>query len=203
VDLDADRFGVSRQLNRLAEKLQMPVAVLNTCKAGFTETSPLFAGVYLGVASADATRQVVEKSDCLLTVGLRRLDSTSAFFSDAIPASAIHLKASWVNIGLDNYQAMSLRELLGELIERSGSTSTKRAATMPPPLAVSAPTQAPLTQAYYWKALEKFLRPGDVIVVEDGTSFDGATEMRLPPGCSFVGQAVWERCSELSALSDP
>jgi indolepyruvate decarboxylase len=191
LDLDADRLGVRRQVHQLAEKLQVPVAVLNTCKAGFTETSPLFAGVYLGVASADATRQVVEKSDCLLTVGLRRLDSTSAFFSDAIPASAIHLKGSSVNIGLDNYQAVSLPELLGELIDKSKSASTRRAPTLPLTSAASAPTQAPLTQAHYWKAMEKFLRPGDVIIAEDGTSNSGATEMRLPPGCSFVTQAVW------------
>ena len=194
LDLDADRVGVSRQVNRLAEKLQMPVAVLNTCKAGFTETSPLFAGVYLGVASAGVTRQVVEKSDCLLTVGLRRLDSTSAFFSDAIPASAIHLRASSVNIGLDNYQSVSLAELLEELIDRSEPASTRRAPILPLPSATSAasaPSQTPLTQACYWRALEKFLRPGDVIIAEDGTSNSGATEMRLPAGCSFVTQAVW------------
>jgi indolepyruvate decarboxylase len=51
--------------------------------------------------------------------------------------------------------------------------------------------QKPLTQAHYWKALEKFLRPGDVIIAEDGTSNSGATEMRLPAGCSFVTQTVW------------
>jgi TPP-dependent 2-oxoacid decarboxylase len=34
LDLDADRFGVLGHIKRLAEKLQMPVAVLNTCKAG-------------------------------------------------------------------------------------------------------------------------------------------------------------------------
>jgi indolepyruvate decarboxylase len=52
LDLDADRFDVKGQIKRLAEKLQMPVAVLNTCKASFDETSPLFAGVYLGIASS-------------------------------------------------------------------------------------------------------------------------------------------------------
>jgi indolepyruvate decarboxylase len=191
LDLDADRFGVSRQVSHLAEKLQMPVAVLNTCKACFDETSPLFAGLYLGVASTDATRQVVEKSDCLLTIGLRRLDSTSAFFTDVIPVNAIHLKASSVDIGLENYQAVSLPELLEELIDRSESASTRRAPTIPLPSAIAAPSKAPLTQAYYWKALEKFLRPGDVIIAEDGTSNSGATEMRLPSGCSFVTQAVW------------
>ena len=194
LDLDADRFGVLGQIERLAKKLEMPVAVLNTCKSAFDETSPLFAGVYLGVASSPATRNAVEKSDCLLTVGLRRIDSTSAFFTDAIPASAIHLNARSINLGLENYQAVNLRELLETLIEVSSAHSTSERSvrnTLQPAAGAVKPTQRSLTQAQYWKALEKFLRPGDVIVAEDGTSNSGATELRLPAGCSFVTQAAW------------
>ena len=190
LDLDADRFGVLGQIERLAEKLQMPAAVLNTCKGGFDETSPLFAGVYLGIASAPGTRDAVENSDCLVTVGLRRLDSTSAFFSDAIPANAIHLNYGSANLGLENYQAVYLTELLEKLIDGSAPASKTRIVNTPQRSARTA-TQAPLTQKYYWETLEQFLRPGDVIIAEDGTSNSGATEMRLPPGCSFVTQAVW------------
>jgi indolepyruvate decarboxylase len=192
LDLDAVRFGVLGQIERLAKKLEMPVAVLNTCKAAFDETSPLFAGVYLGVASGPATRNAVEKSDCLLTVGLRRLDSTSAFFTDSIPASAIHLNARSVNLGVDNYQGINLRELLETLIACSPPAARKSLLNAAQPAAESARSaQEPLTQAQYWKTLEKFLRPGDVIVAEDGTSNSGATEMELPSGCSFVTQAAW------------
>lgn len=192
LDLDAHRFGVVGQVERLARKLEMPVAVLNTCKAAFDETSPLFAGVYLGVASSPATRNAVEKSDCLLTVGLRRLDSTSAFFTDAIPTGAIHLNARSVNLGLENYQAVNLRELLETLIDTSAPVFGRSVPnTVPPAHGAGKPTRESLTQAQYWKALEKFLRPGDVIVAEDGTSNSGATEMRLPAGCSFVTQAAW------------
>ena len=145
----------------------------------------------MGVASAPATRDAVEKSDCLLTVGLRRLDSTSAFFTDSIPSSAIHLNASSVNLGLDNYQAVSLPELLEKLIQGSASATKKTVGNTAPPAAALKPSQKPLTQAHYWKAMEKFLKPGDVIIAEDGTSNSGATEMRLPAGCSFVTQAVW------------
>jgi len=191
LDLDAQRFGVLPEIRRLAEKLQMPVAVVNSGKATFDETSPLFAGVYLGAASGPITRDAVEKSDCLLTVGLRRLDSTSAFFSDSIPSSAIHLNASSVNLGLDNYQGVRLAELLEKLIEASPSAPKKRIGTTRPGAAAFKPSEKPLTQAHYWKAMEKFLQPGDVIIAEDGTSNAGATEMRLPAGCSFVTQAVW------------
>ena len=145
LDLDADRFGVVGQIERLTEKLQMPVAVLNTCKGGFDETSPLFAGVYLGIASAPGTREAVENSDCLLTVGLRRLDSTSAFFSDAIPANAIQLNYGSANLGLENYQAVHLPELLEKLIDGSAPASKTRGVITARRSARPA-TPAPLTQ---------------------------------------------------------
>jgi indolepyruvate decarboxylase len=137
------------------------------------------------------TRNAVEQSDCLLTVGLRRLDSTSAFFTDSTPASAIHLDARSVNLGVDNYQGVNLRELLEALVDRAKPAARRRALNaVPAPVAVT-PAQESLTQAQYWKTLEKFLRPGDVIVAEDGTSNSGATEMKLPAACSFVTQAAW------------
>jgi indolepyruvate decarboxylase len=191
LDLDANRYGVSPQVTRLAEKLQMPVAVMNTSKGSFTETSPLFAGVYVGAGSAEVTRRAVEKSDCLLTVGYRRVEATTAFFSDVIPSEAIHLKGSSVNIGLDNYQSVNLDELLEELIGRSKSASRQRDPILLLPSADPLPSNAELTQAYYWKALQKFIRHDDVIIADIGTSNAGGTELRLPPGCSFLNQQVF------------
>lgn len=191
LDLDADRFGVLHRVNRLAEKLQSPVAVMNTCKSGFNGMSPLFAGVYFGGASANATRQAVEQSDCLLAIGLRRVEATTAFFSDTIPTNAIHLNGNSVNIGLDNYQAVSLPEILDVLIEKSEPASSKRTSLIPTPSAIPGPSLVPLTQASYWKAIEKFLRPDDVIIADIGTSNAGATEARFPPGCSFLNQQVY------------
>lgn len=35
------------------------------------------------------------------------------------------------------------------------------------------------------------MRPGDVLIAEDGTSGIGASGMQLPQGCTFVTQALW------------
>jgi indolepyruvate decarboxylase len=48
-----------------------------------------------------------------------------------------------------------------------------------------------LTQTAYWNAMQEFIRPGDVIIAEDGTSIIGAGQITLPRGCTFVSQAVW------------
>jgi indolepyruvate decarboxylase len=94
LDMDAERFGVQPLIARLAEHWQIAVATMATAKGALSESSPQFAGLYLGAASAPSTRETVEGSDCLLTVGHRRIESTTGFFSDRLPASAIHFNGA-------------------------------------------------------------------------------------------------------------
>jgi indolepyruvate decarboxylase len=49
---------------------------------------------------------------------------------------------------------------------------------------------AKLTQAAYWQAIQDYIRPGDVLVAEDGTSY-ASFGLQLPPNCSFVAQVIW------------
>src|SRR5262249_7513777 len=80
LDLDASRFGVSGPIMELAERLQMHVATLNCAKGAVPETSTRFVGTYAGIGSSPAMREAIEGSDCLLTVGYRRVESTTGFF---------------------------------------------------------------------------------------------------------------------------
>lgn len=112
LDMDTDRFGVLQEAAALAEKGQLPVAVLTSSKGTFSEQSPLFAGVYFGAASKPSLRKIVEESDCLITIGFRRVDSTSGFFTDAIPATAIHLNGFSAEVGEEHFEGITLRGLL-------------------------------------------------------------------------------------------
>src|SRR5262249_53135930 len=93
LDLDTTRFNVSGRVMELAERFNMQIATLNCAKGAVPESSPQFVGTYAGVASAPTTREAIEGSDCLLTVGYRRVETTVGFFTDKLPASAIHLNA--------------------------------------------------------------------------------------------------------------
>jgi indolepyruvate decarboxylase len=192
LDLDAERFGVRVQLAALAEAWQMRVANMNTCKGVFPETSPLFVGTYAGHDSTPAARTAVEQSDCLLTVGYRRIESTTGFFTDHLPASVIHLQAYSTDVGADNYQNVTLPELVQGMLTTSPTAARKQAAQPTASGPVAAPPTGRLTQTSYWTAMQAFLRPGDVIVAEDGTSSFGAYGLKLPPNCTFVSQFVWE-----------
>jgi indolepyruvate decarboxylase len=192
LDLDTIRFGVSGQIVELAERFQMPVATVNCAKGAVPESSPQFAGTYAGIASSPATREAIEGSDCLLTVGYRRIESTTGFFTDKLPASAVYLNSSYVDTADKNYQRVYLAELLQSVVDSTSGTVTKKQPARPSKQVSFVPSDDPLTQDAYWKAMQNFLRPGDVIVVEDGTSSAGFGRLTLPDDCTYVtGAFVW------------
>jgi indolepyruvate decarboxylase len=192
LDLDASRFGVSGRIMELAERFGMHVATLNCAKGAVSEASARFIGTYGGMASAPATREAIEGSDCLLTVGYRRIESTTGFFTAKLPATAIHLNSTYVDATDANYQGIHIAELLQSLVDASSSAITKHEPARPSKPPAFAPSDERLTQDAYWKAMQSFLRPGDVIVVEDGTSSAGAGRLTLPEGCTYIsGAVVW------------
>ena len=191
LDLDAMRFGISWEIAELAERFHMRVATLNCAKGAFPETSSHFVGTYAGIATSPATREAIEGSDCLLTVGYRRVESTTGFFTDKLPASAIHLNSSYIDTAEKNYQGVYIAELFDSVVDSSFG-GTKKQPAPPAKPASFIPTDDPLTQDAYWKAIQNFVRPGDVIVVEDGTSSAGFGRLTIPDNCTYItGAYVW------------
>ena len=192
LDIDSMRFDVSKQIVALAERFQMQVATLNCAKGAFPESSPLLVGTYVGIASSPATRAAIEGSDCLLTVGYRRVETTTGFFTDRLPASAIHLNSDSVDTASKNYQGIYIAELLQSVVDSSSDIVTKKQPARQSKQVPFVLSDNPLTQDAYWKAIQNFLRPGDVIVVEDGASSNGMGRLTLPEACTYItGAYVW------------
>ena len=192
VDLDADRFGAAAEVMELAEKTQMPVAVATTAIAVIDQTFPYYAGVYNGAGSLLHAREAVETSDCLLSIGYRPIDLTTGDFTASLSANTIHVHGHSVDIGQDDYQAVTLKEVLRGVIDVVPQVTTRPARQPAPPAAAVArgDGSGKLTQAAYWQAIQGYLRPGDVLVAEDGTSY-ASLGLRLPPGCTVVSQVIW------------
>jgi indolepyruvate decarboxylase len=192
LDIDAMRFGVSKQIVELAERFQMQVATLNCAKGAFPESSPQVVGTYAGIASSPATREAIEGSDCLLTIGYRRVETTTGFFTDKLPLSAIHLNSERVDTASKNYQGIYIAELLQSIVDSSSGIVTKKQPARRSKQLPFVPSDDPLTQDAYWKAIQNFLLPGDVIVVEDGASSAGMGRLTLPEACRYItGAFVW------------
>src|SRR5215469_4813647 len=146
LDIDAIRFGVSGQIMELAERFHMHVATLNCAKGAVPESSPQYVGTYAGIASAPATRQAIEGSDCLLTVGYRRVETTVGFFTAKLPTSAIHLNSDSVDMPDKNYQGVYIAELLQAIVDSSSGIATKKQPARPSRQVPFVPSNESLTQ---------------------------------------------------------
>jgi indolepyruvate decarboxylase len=191
-DQDVDRYGSAAEVMELAEKLQIPVAVTGPAKAVIDETFPYYAGIYNGKASDPRTSQAIESSDCLLAIGYRPIDGTSGDFTAALPANTIRARGHSVDIGEDNYQAVTLKEVLRGVIDAVQQV-TDRPLSQPAAaggMGQHADGSAELTQAAYWETIQGYLRPGDVLLTDNGTSY-AIFGFRLPPKCSVVASVIW------------
>jgi indolepyruvate decarboxylase len=191
VDADAGRFGVASDLLQLADKIQAPVAAINAAKSVIDEMAPRYIGIYGGKASEPHVQEIIESSDCLLCIGYRPIEVTTGDFTASLPAGTIHARGYSVDVGEDNYQAVTLKEILRGVIDAVPQTE-RRAARLaaPPRVAARADGSAKLTQAAYWQAMQSYLKPGDILYVDNGTSFV-ILGLKLPSGCTFVGSINW------------
>jgi indolepyruvate decarboxylase len=191
VDADADRFGVAPDLMALGEKMQMPLAVINTAKAAIDETFPQYLGIYNGKAGEPHVREAIETSDCLVSIGYRPIEVTTGDFTALLPTNTIRARGYSVDIGDDNYQGVTLKEVLRGVIEAVPRARKRAPRVVAPAVArTNADGSTKLTQAAYWQAIQGYLRPGDVLFVDNGTSY-ALFGLKLPPNCTFVGSVNW------------
>jgi len=98
-----------------------------------------------------------------------------------------------VDVGDDNYQAVTLKEVLKGVIDVVPRVTVRPPrqprATIP---AAHARTEgsSKLTQAAYWQAMQGYLREGDVLFVDNGTSY-ALFGLTFPRKCTFVGSVNW------------
>jgi indolepyruvate decarboxylase len=190
-DADAGRFGVASELMELADKMQAPMAAINAAKAVVDETFSHYLGIYAGKASEPHVREAIEASDCLLSIGYRPIEVTTGDFTASLPADTIHARGHSVDVGDDNYQAVTLKEVLRGVID-AVPQATRRAPrrATPTETGTHADGSAKLTQAAYWQAIQGYLKPGDVLYVDNGTSFV-ILGLKLPRKSTFVGSINW------------
>jgi indolepyruvate decarboxylase len=192
VDRDVEQYGVATEVMGLAEKLQMPVAVTGPAKAVIDETFAYYAGVYNGKASAAQTREAIEGADCLLSIGYRPIDGTSGDYTASLPAETIRARGHAVDVGQDNYQGVTLREVLRAVTEAVSPVTSRASRPFAPamPPGSHADGSVKLTQAAYWETLQGYLRPGDVLLTDNGTSY-AIFGFKLPPKCTVVASVIW------------
>jgi len=189
----AARRGVTDQVRDLAVAGNLPVAVVSAAKGDFPESDPRFAGLYAGPSSVKRARLAVEDADVLIMVGVTLADTVLGGAHRPPGTRRIDLGLQ-ARIGDVTYPGVDLREALTALTEAVRPVPPRADLAGLPAWETSAASDGrdrKLTQASLWARVQDFLRPGDLLIADQGTAFYGAAELTLPDGAHLVGQPMW------------
>ncbi|KDU95880.1 pyruvate decarboxylase [Komagataeibacter rhaeticus] len=192
VDALVRQYGLVERVQQLCAQYGLPYAALSTARTIMAETGPEWLGAYGGRASAPHVADYVHGADCVIGLGVRFVDSTSGYFSQEIGAGAlVDIQAfSLTCDGLD-FQGITAAALLDAVWRKLASLPHTRAEPPPAVQAAVPPAAQAWEQAAFWPRAEAFLRPGDVVVADNGSSMVAMLHARLPAGCSLLVQPVW------------
>ena len=175
VDACAARHDVRKETARLAEVTQFPVFATPMGKSAFDESNPRFGGCYIGSLSSPSVAEIVENSDLVLSVGAMLSDFNTGSFSYGYKTNNIvEFHSDYVKIRKATYN-VQMKPVLTEVSEKLTPADPEKATPVPKlSTHLSHPADGtPMTQNYLWTRLSQWLRPGDVIVTETGTSSFG------------------------------
>ncbi|GGM72439.1 indolepyruvate decarboxylase [Longimycelium tulufanense] len=192
-DFLVDRFGARQELGELLDAGHFPRTTLALGKGLLDESDPAFVGTYAGAASPKPARQAVEQADVVIAAGVRFTDmATAGFTQDIAPERMIDLQPFEARIGEQRFAPLPMGAALSGLAAVVRELGRDWAREFVPETDVDVPVPAPhLTQRELWASVQEFLRPGDIVVAEQGTSLYGAVGLPLPSGTGFVGQPLW------------
>ncbi|CAM4256949.1 alpha-keto acid decarboxylase family protein [Serratia silvae] len=193
IDQMVERYQLQAQVLALADKFAIPLTNMPTAKCAISENAPGWLGGYSGDLSRPELFELMAQSDCVLSFGVRLVDSTTGYFSQQIPAQAV-VDIQPYSLKLDNlsYPAVTVSELLQALLDKASTTNPMPLTSLPDPQQkLATPSNSPLEQDYFWQRIQRFIQADDVLVVENGTSGAAVGGMRMPNGVTVVNQPIW------------
>jgi indolepyruvate decarboxylase len=188
------RYGLQKKLSTFLDKSQIPYATTPMDKGVISEGHSNYLGLYNGDGSFPLkVRETVQGADLVLDLGgVIFEDLNTGLWSDAVPAEhVIRICDHWVQLGTKIYSYVAIEDMLDGLIAQTPVFPRKVEASTPALLPLSGKTADKLGSASFYPRLQRFLKSGDVLVIETGTCMLHLGPMWLPAGVGCETQTLW------------
>lgn len=199
IDSCAARHNATLEARKLIDLTKFPFAITPMAKGAvhIDEDHERFAGVYVGSLSYPDVKEAVESADLILSLGAILSDfNTGSFSYSYLTKNVVEFHSDYTKIKNAQYPNVRMKELLSRLLE---SKSLKQAISgyKPKPVAKhpfpeeKQPADAIITQQWLWTRLSSWLREGDIVITETGTSSFGIVQTKFPKNTLGISQVLW------------
>jgi indolepyruvate decarboxylase len=177
----------------MIEALGCPFATMVMEKCLVDESHPQFAGLYAGAMSAQSAREIVEGADLVLDLGGVNLNdiTTAAYSAKLDPARFITIGLNDVRIGEKVINGVRLADVLVELAKLKSPAPPFRRTVDGAQAPIDGKPSDKITMDALYPRYASFIRAGDTVVLETGSSMLGIMPMRLADGVRVEAQVLW------------
>lgn len=189
-------YNVQDKFLALLDKIKAPFAYSLLGKAIIPEDHPWFIGLHDGVFTSAYTNQFIQKSDCLIGLGVWNTDLNQfgVNSSNLGMISDIDVSRSMVKAGNELYVQVSLSDLLDallNLIEKNGYNPVWKQPSPPSPPAPPKPGE-PITYDKFYQVLDSFISTDHIVVADIGLStFGGTSSLKITRPNGIQAQNIW------------
>jgi indolepyruvate decarboxylase len=191
-DFLAQRYGLQNTLREWVAKTPIAHATMLMGKGLFDEQQSGFVGTYSGIASAPQTREAIENADTIICIGTRFTDTITAGFTQHLAREkTIEIQPFAVRVGDHWFSGVPMDQALAALMTLSAPLAAEWAAPQVVAPEVEEEGEGELTQKNFWSTVQDALRPGDIILADQGTAAFGIAALKLPSEASLIVQPLW------------
>ncbi|MBX3238009.1 MAG: alpha-keto acid decarboxylase family protein [Nitrospiraceae bacterium] len=191
---EVGRFGLTDELIRLVERLNVPIASTLLGKSIIHEDHPLYVGVYSGLVAREEVKEFVNQTDCLLILGsilsdVEDLDAHSSLFSDG---HTIHATADRVAIKHHRYDSIRFEDFVKGLA--NASLKSFPAPSLPAPSKPEEPlppAQASVTLNGVFRHLDTVLDEHTLVIADVGESLFASVDLHVHRRFEFLSPAYY------------
>jgi indolepyruvate decarboxylase len=186
------RLGLQKEARQAIEALGCPFATTSMEKCIIDESHPQFAGMYAGALSTKGTREIVEGAELVLDLGGVSLndETTTGFSARLDPARFVTIGLNDVRTGEQVFGNVRLADTLAALAKLiSSAPPYKRTPEQAP--GVNGNSSDKITMDALYPRYAAFIRPGDNVVLESGSSSFGVPPITLPDDVQVHIQMLW------------
>ena len=190
--LVAVRAGLGNKLQAFVDAVGLPFATMFADKSVLDEQHPAYIGMYNGQLMDETVRKFVESCDCVVMVGTMMTDFNSGAFTARLdPQHTIDIGHHRTTVRSEVYPNVEIADILSELTRRV-TPRTEKTPIQPTPLGpIVGSGDDAITAAALYPRWADFLKPGDILFAETGTSSMGLAFAPMPTGATFQNQTLW------------
>lgn len=190
--VEVHRFHLHEALAQFAHATGIPVASTLAGKSVFPESDPAYLGVYEGGMGMDGVRDHVERSDCIILLGVLLTDINLGIYTAHIDrSSSIYAGKDRVAVGFRSYDGVHMEDFIRGLAGHSWRKRELPSFIHPEHPGPFVASDKPMTVAALFHQLNAFLDDDMVVIADPGDALFGAADLYIHDGARFLAPAYY------------